>query len=240
MAQIDLRSSEITIRDGYTATAAVNQTVTPPANGNTSFTIDGISKAIPDGVRFTVVGSTDTYTVVSSTGGATPTAITFTPALATAKGIPADNAVITFQSRRLVVKLGEGNVTFNVKRSMEYVKNKRSIETGFVRAGDDEPLDVKIDAIWEFLASDSGEPPSIEEVLNQTGGASSWVSSGGDPCEPYCVDIEIRYTPPCTGVKGETILIKEYRWESMDHDLKAGTISTSGKCKKLFPTIVRE
>lgn len=236
MAQIDLRKADVYFKDGYSATGAVNQPVTVPASGDTTLTVDGFSKAIPNGNTFTVVGSTKTYKVISTTGGATPTLITFTPALATADGVPIDNAVITVGPNVLKVKMGEGNLTFSAKRAMTYVKEKRSIVDGFVMTGDDEALDVKLDAVWEFLSSDTSDPPTIEEALTQTGGAANWVTSGSDQCEPYCIDIEIIYTPPCTGVKAEKILLDEYRWENLDHDLKAGTISTGGKCKILLPT----
>lgn len=242
MAQIDLRHADIYVKDGYTATGAVNQPSSPgpvPAAGDTTLTVDGFSKAIPAGNTFTVAGSTATYTVVSTVGGSTPTQITFTPALATADGIPVDNAVITVGPNVLKAKIGEGNLTFSAKRAMTYVREKRSIVNGFVMTGDDEPMDVKLDLVWEFLSSDTGDPPTFEEALNQTGNAAAWVTSGADPCEPYCVNLEVVYTPPCTGVKAEVILLEEYRWESLDHDLKAGTLSTSGKAKMLLPNTSR-
>lgn len=239
MAQIDLRHADIYVKDGYTATGAVNQSTPAPANGDTTLTVDGFSKAIPAGNTFTVVGSTATYTVVSTVGGSTPTQITFTPALATADGIPVDNAIITVGPNVLKAKIGEGNLTFNAKRAMTYVREKRSIVNGFVMTGDDEPMEVKLDLVWQFLSSDSGETPTFEEALNQIGNAASWVTSGADPCEPYCVNIEIVYTPPCTGTKAEVIVLEEYRWEQLDHDLKAGTMSTSGKCKMLLPSTSR-
>jgi hypothetical protein len=242
MAQIDLRHADVYLRDGYTAVGAVNQPSSPgpvPANGDTSLTVDGFTKAIPIGNTFTVAGSTDTYTVTSTTGGSTPTVIHFTPALRTGAGIPVDDAVITVGPNILKIKVGEGNLTFNAKRNMIYVREKRSITSGFVMTGDDEPMDVKLDMIWEFLSSDTSDPPTPEEAFLNEGAASEWVTSGADPCEPYCIDIEVVYTPPCSGVKAERILLEEYRWEALDHDLKAGTLSTSGKCKILTPQKTR-
>lgn len=239
MAQIDLRHADIYLKDGYTAVGAVNQSSVAPVTGDTTITVDGFTAAIAAGATFTVVGSTRTYTVVSTTGGATPTAIVFTPALATADGVPVDNAVVHIGPHVLKAKIGEGNLTFSSKRAFTYVREKRSIANGFVMSGDDEPMDVKLDLIWEFLSSDTGEPPTFEEVLNKTGNASNWVTSGTDPCEPYCIDIEVVYTPPCSGVKSEVILIKEYRYENLDHDLKAGTLSTGGKAKSLLPVVSR-
>ena len=236
MAQIDLRHADVYLKDGYTAVGAVNGT---PANGDTSVTVDGFALVIPNGNQFTIVGSTGVYTVVSTVGGATPTSITFTPAFATAAGIPADDAVITVGPNILTVKVGEGNLTFNAKRNMIYVREKRSIVDGFVMTGDDEPMDVKLDMIWEFLSSDTGDPPTMEEAILQQGNAAGWITSGADPCEPYAIDIEVIYTPPCAGVDAERIVLAEYRWESLDHDLKAGTLATSGKCKILTPVATR-
>lgn len=240
MAQIDLRNATIYIRDGFVLAGAVNQPASPgpiPANGDTSITVDGFTSAIQAGAQFTIVGSTDTYTVVSTTGGSTPTAIVFTPALSTAKGVPADNAIVTISPNQLTVTVGEGNLTYEEKRDMEYVRNKRQI--AFVRTGDDQPMEVSMDFVWEFIKSDTGQPPTVEEALKKIGNASAWVTSGADICEPYCVDILIEYIPPCLSVKKEKILLKEYRWESLPHDLKAGTVSTKGKCKVLSPVITR-
>lgn len=240
MAQIDLRRADVYIKDGSTQAGAINQPSTAPANGDTSITVDGFSAAIPTGHSMTIEGSGRVYTVVSTTGGGTPTAITFTPALATADGIPVNDAVVTIGPNVLQVKIGEGNLTFSTKRSMEYVRNKRSIASGFVRTGDDQPMDVKIEAVWEFLSSDTGEPVTFQEAVTQTGAAATWKSAGADSCEPYAVTIEVVYTPPCSGVKGEVIKLEEFRWESLDHDMKNGSISCDGKCKILFPVMSRE
>lgn len=120
---------------------------------------------------------------------------------------------------------------------MEYVHDKRAI--AFVRTGDDEPLDVSLDAIWEFLAADTGQPPTFEEAIKGTGMASTWVTAGADPCEPFAVIIEVIYTPPCSAVKAEKILLTEFRWESLAHDTKQGTIALKGKCKSLSPVVSR-
>lgn len=63
--------------------------------GATTMTIDGVAQAITAGTPMQVVGATGTYKVLSSVGGATPTSITFTPALVSGGGV-ADSAVITF------------------------------------------------------------------------------------------------------------------------------------------------
>lgn len=191
----------------------------------------GFTKAIANGTTFTIVGSTREYTITSSVGGATPTSITFAPALATADGIPTNGAAITMGPHALEITIGEGTLTFNEKRNMEYVRNRRQV--AFVKTGDDEPMDVSFDFIWEFLKSATGEIVTIEEAIKGSPAAiaAGWKTSGADPCEPYAVDVRITYTPPCPGVDKEIITLKEYRWEGGNHDLKAGTVSSTGKCK---------
>lgn len=238
MAQIDLRHAKIYFIDGFTKIGAINEPT--PANSDTSFGIDGVTGILPIGLTFTVVGSTRRYTITDVVGGATPTEITFSPPLATADGIPLDNAVITFGPNILEVKIGEGNLTFEEKRNINYVREKKSIDNGFVMTGDDEPMDVSLDFIWEFLSSEDGNPPTPKEALTKTGPAASWVTSGGDKCEPYATDIEVIYEPPCEGVPGERILLSEFRWESLSQDLKAATIGAKGKCKVLLAIANRE
>jgi hypothetical protein len=53
------------------------------------------------------------------------------------------------------------------------------------------------------------------------------------------VDLRITHTPPCTSEEREIITLPEYRWEGLPHDLKAGTVSTKGKCKTLMPVYQR-
>jgi hypothetical protein len=141
--------------------------------------------------------------------------------------------------KTLEVKIGEGTLTYNEKRNMEYVRNRRQV--AFVRTGDDEPMDVNFDFIWEFLRSKTGDPITIEEAIKGSAPAvtAGWVTSGADPCEPYSVDIRITYTPPGPGVQKEIITLKEYRWEGGNHDLKAGTVASSGKCKISEADIIR-
>lgn len=150
------------------------------------------------------------------------------------------NAVIKIKdggTEELEVIVGDGNLTYDEKKAREYVMNRGKIYT--VRDGDEEPLEVSLDILWEFLKASSGEPPTIEDALKNRGEASTWVSTSTDPCEPYCVDIEITYSPNCTGVENEVILLKYFRYENLNHDLKAGTVSTSGKCNVVEATVTR-
>jgi hypothetical protein len=137
----------------------------------------------------------------------------------------------------LVVKIGEGNLTYSERKNIEYVKDRGNLDV--VREGDQEQLELRIDAVWEYIEEDTGETPTIEDALKQRGGASAWASSSSDACEPYAVDIEVVYTPDCSTGDVETLIFPDFRYEQLDHDLRAGTISVSGHCNVMEPTSSR-
>jgi hypothetical protein len=225
MAQIELRNATVRLLDGYSAAAAVDNGAGYPA-GTTTMTIeDAPAGAIPLLASFHVVGSEIRYIVTTRSGGPPTTSITFTPALDSAV---VDEAVITFDGRALEVKVGEGNLTYDEKRTMEYTLDRGNLDT--VREGDQVPMDVKFDFIWEFLTASSGDDPTIEDVLKHRGEAADWVSSSSDACEPFAVDIEVEHIPPCGGEEVEAIRLPDFRQESLAHDLRAGTVAATGKC----------
>lgn len=237
--QFDMKQADFYFIDGFSGSGAVNL-MAGYAIGLATIAVDLITGLIPVGVTFTVPGDATVYTVTAATATlGNTTGLTFTPALVVAL---VDDEVITFGGRRLKMKIGDGTLSYDEKRTVEYKKDRGKLDT--VRLGDQEPLEVKMDLRWEFLVSDSTDPttssiPSPEEVLKQIGAASAWKSSSADPCEPYAVNIYVVYTPLCTGVKKETILLKDYRYEGLNHDFKQGMIASTGKCNVQEATIVR-
>jgi len=140
----------------------------------------------------------------------------------------------------LAIKIGEGTLTYDEKRIMEYVRDRGILNT--VREGDEEPMDVAFEFIWEQLTAVSttgAGVPTIEDALKQRGEAAGWVTTSSDACEPYAVDVQIIHTPNCGTESAETILLPDFRWTSLNHDLKAGTVSVSGQCNAKQATITR-
>jgi hypothetical protein len=238
--QFDLKLATVSFIDGYSEAGAVNLMAGYIA-GVTTMAIDAITGLIPVGSTFTKTGGDGTvYTIASqsATLGNT-TSITFTPGLTEAF---ADDAVLVFGGRRLQIKVGDGNVSFDEMRAIEYKKDRGRLDT--TRLGDEEPMDVKLDLRWEFIKSDSGDPgsiPSPVEVLRQSGAASAWTSSEtDDPCAPYAIDILIDFDPEvCANVKTEQILLPAFRYEKLSYDLKQGTLSCTGKCNATAATTSR-
>lgn len=142
----------------------------------------------------------------------------------------------------LEIKIGEGNLTFTEARNIIYTLDRSLLDD--VREGDQVPVQLSFDGQWEYMtaSSSTGATPTLRDVLNKIGGASSWVSTDSDICRPYCVDIELEYRPQCSGSAAgdaETIVFPDFRHESFDGDLRAATFSVSGQCNVTLATVTR-
>jgi hypothetical protein len=139
----------------------------------------------------------------------------------------------------LTIKIGDGNLTYSEKRNMEYLLDRGVIDE--VREGDDVPMDINFTFNWEYIkgALSTTGSPSVEDALKQIGAAANWTSTDSDACRPYAVDIEITYEPNCSSSDKETITLPDFRWESFDHDPRAGQITCAGKCNAKYATTVR-
>jgi len=122
----------------------------------------------------------------------------------------------------VMIKVGEGNLTWTEHNPMVYVLDRGELDD--VKRGDEMPVDVKLDVMWEIMSSTGAS--NLEDAITGEGGEST--SSDPDTCRPFACDIVVTLAPDC----GITMVytLADYRWETMDHDLKAATISTSGKC----------
>jgi len=213
----------------------LNTTGVYPA-GTSVLLIAGLTTALSNGMQFTVGGDPTTYKILSHTEtlGVT-TSVTCTPALVQAG---ASGEAVTFGPHVLHVKVGEGTLDYTEKKEIVYVKDRGRLDT--VREGEDVPVEVKLQFTWEFVTAVSGSgTPTIEDALKRRGEASSWVTSSTDPCEPFCVDLEVEYVPPCSSVQREVISFKTFRYEDLAHDIKNAMVSMSGKANVTQPDVLR-
>lgn len=141
--------------------------------------------------------------------------------------------------KKLAVKVGDGNITFNETKVRKYVLDRGRLSQ--VTNGDETPIDVTIDLIWEELQADvhTSGVPTPEDALKKRGNAAGWVSSDSDVCAPYAVDVEIYYNPACTTIKIEQIVLPDFRYEKLDHDAKSAMLKCSGKCNATEASITR-
>lgn len=228
MARIRLRNCFVRFIDGFSAAGVLNEA---PVNGMTDLDVVITGNVIiAVGSRFEIAGAAQIYTVTAQTDNGTKTTnITFTPALATAVGIPTNGAAITFQGRALTIKVDDGNLSYDTGRNLDYEMDRGKVDA--VVEGDDEPVSVNLDMTYEFLTAQTGSNvPTPEDVLKHRGEAADWVTAGADPCENYAIKIEIDYAPPCS-VDHEITVFPEFRYETLSHDLQGSSISVRGRCK---------
>lgn len=138
------------------------------------------------------------------------------------------------------VTIGEGNLTYTERKNIEYTLDRGNLDE--VREGDQVPVDISIDAVWEYITGGTatGAIPSIEDALKNRAAAAAWISSDPDACRPYAVDLEIEYLPtPSNCGDKEIITIPDFRYEEIAHDLRAGTFAISGRANVVEATAVR-
>ena len=264
MAKIDLKEVTIKIFDGTLGTATLDSTASDADLTLTAKSrhigTDKISITLVDpstssgalsvsvsGRDITVTLATGATSAISSTAAQVKTAIEgdsdanalVTVALETAgTGVVDAITKTTLDGQKsLTVKVGEGNLSYSEHRNVEFTRDRGILDT--VREADEEPVDVSMDLTWEELTASSGGTPTMEDALKKIGEASSWVTSADDQCQPYCVDIEFHNAPNCTGTDDEFITLEEYYYETLDHDMREGTISTSGRCNRKTATVRR-
>lgn len=227
VAMSNISTGDFTVTGtGQSGTPWIISAVNTGDHGNVALTCtgDGSSLTPSDTLSFTI----------TFLGGFTHD-ITFTPVL---DGAIADSAVITFTGRALEINVGDGNITWSEKKEYNYDLNKGNLDA--VREGNQVPMDVALNIVYDFLKAPSGElTPQPEEVFKQTGLAANYVSSSSDLCEPYAVDIEIVHTPTCTGVDAETVTIPDFRPESVDHDPREATLNATGRSNATVTTVTR-
>jgi len=243
MARIELRDATILIKDGLSGTATIEE-ATPGAT-DTDADVNTVNlnttdtQLVPVGARFTVntAGNTTIYTVTARTPTANgpTTNIEFTPAWGT--NTPTVSDVITFQAQELEVTIGEGNLTWTEAKEYEYLLDRGDLDT--VKEGDEQPLEVSLEFVYEHVTTGTGEAVTPVDAVKGSGGADEWVSSSSDLCEPYAVDMVVRHCVPCGTDEDEEITFPDFRFESLEYDLGEATIAVSGRCNVSEATAVR-
>jgi len=245
MARIELRDATIRIKDGLSGVGAINEPTTAPVATDTDFDIDGIvlntidPDLVPVGARFTLTGETTpvphTVTVRTPATTSPTTNIEFSPALGA--GTYLDDDVVTFINQQIEVKVGDGNLTYTENKEYEYELDRGNLDS--VREGNEQPMDVTLDFVYEFVTTGTGEEVTPVDALKGKGGAAEWVSSSADLCEPYAVDLEVEHNPPCGTAETETTVFPDFRHDSLEFDLGDASISATGRCNATEPTITR-
>jgi len=244
MARIELRDVTIYVQDGLAGTATLS------ANGSQNDATININNVVlnttvndqvPVGARLYLDGETvnTVHTVTARDPSSnTTTCVTISPVLGAGSynSGNSENAV-TFINQRIEVKVGEGNVTYSEKKEYEYLRDRGNLDT--VKEGDEQPVEVSLEFVYEYVRASSGEDVTPVDAIKGINNASEWVSSSADLCEPYAVDMLLKHCVPCGTDEDEDVLLPDFRWEQLDYDLGAATISVSGQCNVSNATVTR-
>ncbi len=134
--------------------------------------------------------------------------------------------------------MGEGDLKYTETRNFKYDLDRGLLDT--VRFGDDVALDVNSSFTYEHITSGTDETISPVDAIKRKGAAAEWVSSDSDPCQPYAVDLEITFTPPCANTADpEVTTFPDFRYEKIEPDFKNSLITLSGKCHATEPIVSR-
>jgi len=267
MGQFDLKKATVRLVDGRLAT--LTTTAGAGVNGELVFTDASKHRGTQNPVTITLTdpGTTHSLSVVVTgpaivvtlgyaTGAINTTATALkafldaqptVAALVTIAQAGTGASLVSAQSvtplasgaRSLQLKIAEGTISYDEKKARKYTKD-RGLLSGIMNA-DEDPMDVKLDTIWEFVTASTGSgTPTPEDVLKNRGEASAWVTTDEDGCNPFCIDIEVRYAPGCNAVADEFITLPYFRYEAINHDFKNAMFATTGKCNVTQATVVRQ
>ena len=243
MARIELRDCTIRIKDGLSGTAVINEAA-PGANDvdvNISTVVLNTmdTDLVPVGARFTPStpnhGTVHTVTARTPASSSPTTNIVFTPAWGSPTPVKGDT--INFLPQQIDIKIGEGNLTYTEAKEYEYLLDRGVLDT--VKEGDEQPLEVSLEFVYEHVTTGTAEEITPVDALKAKGGAAEWVSSSSDLCEPYAVDIEIEHSAACGTAQEETTLLPDFRYESLEFNFQDATISVSGRCNITEATLTR-
>ncbi|CAL1125571.1 unnamed protein product [Cladocopium goreaui] len=232
-----------TIVDGLSGTAAL--TDSPPMMSDSDLDLDDIvlntdiTTKVPIGARFTVAGETGTpvHVVTGRTNSMdTTTNIEFSPPLGA--GTYMENDVITFLPNQLDIKVGDGDITYTEADEYLYDLDRDELDT--VRKGQDQPMEVSLNFVYEQITTGTDEPIAPMDAIKRRGGAAEWVSAAEDKCEPYAIDVVVVHTPPCGTTESETTTFPDFRSESREVSFRDANIAISGRCNATEPIVERD
>ena len=149
--------------------------------------------------------------------------------------IPGD---LTFQSQELIIKIGDGDATYTENDEYIYDLDRGELDT--VRRGDDQPMEVALNFVYEHITTGTGETIAPMDAIKRRGSASEWVSSADDKCEPYAIDIEITHIPPCGTSETEVTLFPDFRSEQREVSFADANVAVTGRCNAVEPIVSRE
>jgi len=130
--------------------------------------------------------------------------------------------------QQIEIQIGDGDINWTEAREFIYDLDRDQLDT--VRQGQDQPLEIDLAFIFEYVTTESGQAITPVDALKRQGEATEWVSSSADLCEPYAVDIYVLHCVPCGTDQDQDFLFQDFRFESLEFSIQDALISVSGRC----------
>lgn len=156
------------------------------------------------------------------------------------KGMDLKNCTVTLEDgastpNTLDLKIDEGNITWSEKRNITAKKDRGILD--YMKEGDQEACEVKLECRFAALTSSSGDPVTPYEFIKGQG--SNYVSTSPE-CSATAINIIVTVDQDCgTSVEDEIIVFSDFTYTQIDGDFKAGTLSVSGLCLEVGPSSTR-
>ena len=188
MARIELRYCTIILQDGLGLAGADGVTMptakvatTAATAAATSLTLNDVvipraknTAKVPLGARFTLASEAGELihivTARTQSSEDVTTAITFSPPLAAAATTYAIGDVLTILSQQLEIKIGEGNCTYDEKKEYKYDLERGNLDA--VREGNEVPVEMKFECVYEHITTGTSEPLCPMDALKGQGAGS--------------------------------------------------------------------
>jgi hypothetical protein len=183
-----------------------------------------------------LMGGGATVGVVTTQPGAETWQLTFTPPLVSGD-LPVDMDPITILPRELTIKIGDGDLRYTERDEFNYDLDRGELDT--VRQGNDVPMEVVSNFVYESITTGAGEDIAPMDAIKRRGSASDWISAAEDECEPYAVDLLVIHTPPCGTAEKEFTLFPDLRSEQREVNFKESNIQITGRCNVVEPVTWR-
>lgn len=122
---------------------------------------------------------------------------------------------VSYVPNELEVIVEEGNLTFNEKKEPKKILDRGKLS--HLRGKDEEPVTGSFSIKFvEFISQVSPGNPTLYEVLNKIGEASSWITTNTDGGDVYTLTAKFEIATPTSGEKAERVTFALFYPTSID------------------------
>ena len=138
----------------------------------------------------------------------------------------------------VIVRVGEGNLTFSEKRNYDVQLNRGKLDGMGIKKGDEAPVEFSLDIAWDWIQGTSATPvtggfESILSIIGRTldvNGDPVGKSTDGDECNPYAFTMTVKYNAACgTTPNKKDLTFALCRYDQLQYDIGGAKLQMTGK-----------